>query len=536
LKTSQLIKEIKTKIETFTYDGIDEAIKLAEEHGTADFYDKFLGELQLRCVRYNSDHVCSEATFFNRNMRGMKSHFTYRALLGLVNIACKGSKAYEFRKNMKSIKLYGHIWHDGLAYGGNVDLKYIKHFDEITNIQIEEAGTISNLELINSFKNLKNISICGPLRSSVIPYSLRDIPLTSSKLSLPDIKWECNFLEELLLMSIEEIENLQFISGLKNLKTICVNASKLNSFSGIPTTIEDFRFKVSRLDEPIKDSEFETLQSLKNLRILEIESDNSDFSFLSGLTKLEQLTISSSSEKITIPKLSNLKKLRYISLTGSIQNLDFLEKNEEIEMIRIFDSTIKSIMGLQNCKKIKVIYLVRCDKLTTLTGLENCKELDIDIRNTGIENLDGLKGCSKLSNFGTKIIEYFHIHGGFSSTDVETYPDGSTNLDYVIRNNTLYISGCNNLIDISGIKNATNLMGLSITSCESLKNIRGIETLQNLYDIDFSGCSALEDISIVKNFPKLKSLNLSGCKKLKVKPKSNLLDTIEDIENYKNKL
>jgi len=79
-------------------------------------------------------------------------------------------------------------------------------------------------------------------------------------------------------------------------------------------------------------------------------------------------------------------------------------------------------------------------------------------------------------------------------------------------------------------------MGLSITSCESLKNIKGIETLQNLYDIDFSGCSALEDISIIKNFPKLKSLNLSGCKKLKVKPKSNLLETIEDIENYKNKL
>jgi len=41
VKTSQLIKEIKTKIETFTYDGIDEAIKLAEEHGTADFFDKF---------------------------------------------------------------------------------------------------------------------------------------------------------------------------------------------------------------------------------------------------------------------------------------------------------------------------------------------------------------------------------------------------------------------------------------------------------------------------------------------------------------
>ena len=83
MKRIELTKEIKSKIETFTYDGIDEAIKLAEEHGTIDFFDKFLGELQLRCVRYNSDHVCSEAKFFNRGMRVKASHFTYRELLGL---------------------------------------------------------------------------------------------------------------------------------------------------------------------------------------------------------------------------------------------------------------------------------------------------------------------------------------------------------------------------------------------------------------------------------------------------------------------
>ena len=40
MKRIELTKEIKSKIETFTYNGIDEAINLAEEHGTIDFFDK----------------------------------------------------------------------------------------------------------------------------------------------------------------------------------------------------------------------------------------------------------------------------------------------------------------------------------------------------------------------------------------------------------------------------------------------------------------------------------------------------------------
>lgn len=151
-------------------------------------------------------------------------------------------------------------------------------------------------------------------------------------------------------------------------------------------------------------------------------------------------------------------------------------------------------------------------KLTSISGLDNCKEIDITIKNTAIENLDGLKGCFRISKYGTHVIENFEAHGGFASTSVQTYSDGTNNLDYVTRDNTLYISNCDNLVDISGIKNATNLMGLSIKSCKNLKKIEGIETLQNLHDIDFSDCSELEDISIIKHFLKLQSLNLSGCK------------------------
>ena len=92
MTTTELKKEIKTRIETYTYDSIDEAIELAKEHGTDVFFDKFLGELRLTCDIYNSDHVCSDAKFFNRGMRVKESHFTYRALLGLVNVASKGRR------------------------------------------------------------------------------------------------------------------------------------------------------------------------------------------------------------------------------------------------------------------------------------------------------------------------------------------------------------------------------------------------------------------------------------------------------------
>ncbi len=538
MKITELTKAIKAKIETFTYEGIDEAIQLAQEHGTIAFFDKFLGELTLRCERYNSDHVCSEAKFFNRGMRVKASHFTYRALLGLVNIACEGSKAYEFRNNMKKIELIGHIWQDGSTYGGNIDLKYIENFNSLTDITIEEAGSITNLELINRFISLKRISICGPLRSmGIIPNSLTGIPLISSELSLPVIKWECDTLEELSLSFIkQDIENLEFLTGVKTLKKLNIHECKLNSFSGIPTTIENFTFKISSLLEPPKDSQFDILRNLKIIKTLEIESNTSNFSYLSDLTEMEHLTISSEAEELVIPHLGNQNNLKYVSLPKAVTNVDYLEQNHEIEMMSICNTNIENIKGLKNCQKIKVIYFIDCKKLTSISGLENCKEIDITIRNTAIENLDGLKGCFRISKYGTHVIENFEAHGGFASTSVQTYSDGTNDLDYVTRDNTLYISCCDNLVDISGIKNATNLMGLSIKSCKNLKRIEGIETLQNLHDIDFSDCSELEDISIIKHFSKLHSLNLSGCKKLKIKPDKMILESQDEIVAYKNKL
>ena len=173
--------------------------------------------------------------------------------------------------------------------------------------------------------------------------------------------------------------------------------------------------------------------------------------------------------------------------------------------------------------------------MTSLSGLENCKELDITIRNVGLENLDGLKNCIRLSAFGTSVLENFHKYG-FYSTEVETFSDGTNDLDYVIRGNTLYVSECNSLVDISGIKNATNLMGLSVTNCKNIKKIDGIDTLKNIYEIDFNNCSELEDISVIKNYPKLKYINLTGCKKLKIKPEKSILETKVEVDKYTNKL
>ena len=277
------------------------------------------------------------------------------------------------------------------------------------------------------------------------------------------------------------------------------------------------------------------MRNLKKLKTVQIVSTNSDFSFLADLTELEQLTISSEAEKVIIPDLIKLKNLRYISFSKATESFDFLSKNQDIEKIFVLDSNISNIKGLGNCKKIKVMYVTNCKKLTSLSGLENCKELDITIRNAGLENLDGLKNCTRLSQFRTHVLEDFHKYG-FYSTEVETFSDGTNDLDSVIRNNTLYVSECNSLVDISGIKNATNLMGLSFTYCKNIKKIDGIDTLKNIYDIDFSNCSELEDISFIKNYPKLKYLNLTGCKKLKIKPEKSILETKVEVDNYKNKL
>ncbi len=535
MKLRELTKEVKTQIETFTYEGIDEAIKLAEEHGTVEFFDKLLGELQLRCERYNQNHVCTEAKFFNRGLQVKAQHFAYRALIGLVNIACKGSKAYEFRNNTKEIVLYGHIWEGGITFGGNIDLKYISNFNSLTEIHISDVGSISNLDLINNFKNLKKLLIEGITGDWPIPFSLRNMPFISNKLLISPIKLELPLLEELELRQIEDIDDLRFLAGSNNLRKIVIINCKINALAGIPTSIEKLRYDDIKMQQPIKNSEFEHFRNLKKLNYLEISSLNSDFSFLEDLTELVELNINCKAEKIIIPDLSKQNKLRDIRIPEPTENLDFLNKNQSIEMVSINNTKITNIKGLGSCNKIKVITIDHCSKLTNLSGLENCKELDIKLNNVGIENLDALNKCIRLSKFGTRIIEDFD-KSSFSSTEVETFSDGTNDLDYVIRKNTLYISGCNNLTVISGIKNATNLMGLSITNCNKLKKIEGIESLKNIYEIDFSNCTELEDISIIKNFPLLRRLNITGCKNLKVKNKQWIFESLNEVEEYKSTL
>lgn len=532
MKTAALTKEIKAKIESFDYQAIDEAINLAAQFGTKEFFDKFLGELQLRCERYNKDHVCSESKFFNRGMRGKASHFTYRALVGLVNVACEGSKAHEFRQKMTTIYLIGHVWENGEAFGGNVDLKYISNFESISEIQIEEAGTISNIEVLNNFKNLKKVSIYGAnYNNGIIPYSLKNIPNLTTNLCLPNFELNNKQIEEICLSSVKKIESLDFLKNLKKLKSLQLMYCEIQSFSGIPDSLENFSFTNRRSSPDLKDNHFNELSKLSKLKILQLESDISDFSFLSELSKLEQLTITSESERVSIPNLKKSSNLVYISAPKGIDNLDFIESNSNILFVDLSDSNITSITGLKNCKNLKVIQLKNCKFLKSLNGLAQLKNLDIRIKNTPIINLNGLSGCSTLSKFNTYIIEDFN-KADFASTEIENYSDGSNNLDYVIGNNTFYISDCNHLLDTSGIGNCLNLMGLSITDCNSLTAINGIEKLTNLYDIDLSNCVELTDIKIVKQFPKLKFLNLSGCKKIKPKPTKPILENRSEVEEY----
>jgi len=133
-----------------------------------------------------------------------------------------------------------------------------------------------------------------------------------------------------------------------------------------------------RLDDTNMLSELGEMEALKSVSV---SSDLSDISFLSGWTKIKELSLYRCGDIMDYSPISNLTELESLVFlrADNMKSLSFLAPLSNLQALQIDNSSIQSLNGLENKEKLKRLALIYNQKLTdasamlSLSGLEELR-------------------------------------------------------------------------------------------------------------------------------------------------------------------
>lgn len=209
--------------------------------------------------------------------------------------------------------------------------------------------------------------------------------------------------------------------------TLLLNDSTLNS-----NVANVYTQKISCKDYVITD--ISALSSFGSIWGLELENVmTSELLPLLDLTSLEQLIIKDSDLGSSLPELSTLTKLNFLSITNS-QLKEFPQLPPMIDVIQLDDNDIQTVQLNKSYPELFSIQLVNCN-LTSINGLANAPQLHTVL--LGDNNLSEIEDLSSLVNL--EVLQLFSnelsvLHG----------------IEKALKLKRLHISG-NNFADIPNV-------------------------------------------------------------------------------------
>lgn len=220
----------------------------------------------------------------------------------------------------------------------------------------------------------------------------------------------------------------------------------------VRSVIEERKLEGLRVFSILKDQKVENTDFLKKytfLKSLDITSScDYDFSFLSYLKGLHNLTINTADSKDTID-LSSLENLETLSI---------------------------------NWRKGKISGLEKCTKLTSLV-ISEYKE----------ENFSPIKSVNLISlKIKTSTIK--------SDQGIENLP----------KLKHLELGNCRKLKSLNSIKQLKNLETLLLNSCSNIADYHPLEALSSLKELNITDCKNINTIGFISNLPNLSKLSLLG--------------------------
>lgn len=161
--------------------------------------------------------------------------------------------------------------------------------------------------------------------------------------------------------------------------------------------LEEFHYlKTFHCNVPLtKKSRIEGLYYLNSLKELRWGVSNFFNLNFSKLMSLQRINIDYSDSYKGWENLPNLKRL----MIGGVktEDLSFLQETTNLEYLRIIKGSFTSIIGIENCKSLKTLFLQSCNSLTELNktlkqlpsleqlNLERCKKVNVEQELVGVD-------------------------------------------------------------------------------------------------------------------------------------------------------
>jgi hypothetical protein len=235
---------------------------------------------------------------------------------------------------------------------------------------------------------------------------------------------------------------------------------------------------------------------------------SSDLLHLTGLGKLETLSLFGCAELESMPDLSTMQSLKRLDL-GSCTGLNVPEAFSELSVLHQLEE-----LDLDGCTGL--------ERLPDLSAMQSLVRLNL-IGCTGLRGSKALIGLKRLEK-----LEKLYLNG---CTGLESLPD----MGAMQNLKSLNLSNCAGLRSNEALVGLTGLSGLKelcINSCTGLERLPDLSAMKGLKTLDMRGCSGLRGplaLNGLTSLAQLRSLLLIGCSGLECLPDLSALKSLKTI-------
>ena len=399
---------------------------------------------------------------------------------------------------------------------GNVDME-VDRIDTSTDTETEtETGIISDAELIfvqnvasflrnpNFFFNVKKAwrhrffdsyrfhiqsqIARSMLKKNEFPWIINSHQYTPQQFSI-DLSYytgkDVSALANVGTLNLSNCKNLSDVSPLVNVNSL--NLSKCRNLHNVSMLGNVHTLNLSYCDK-IKD-----VSALGNVTVLNL-SNCHQVSDVSALINVYDLNLSACANITDVSALNNVHKLN-LSCCNKVTDVSPLRDVHTLNL-----SMCTGITDVSALSGVRILIMHYCDKKSTQQQSDICN---------GVTGIAGLTNVQKLIFTHNSSIESFPT-GLYNLRELDL--SGCLKLTHIDYHNSrllqsLNLSGCKNLKNVSNLGCLKHLKYLNLSGCEKIVDV---SALSNVHILDLSWCTSITDVSALRNVPK----DLTGCIKL----------------------